>query len=445
MAEEYLQHASDGTGNGNGTSDSSYLHNNQNNHSNYHTASSTTASHTPSLTVGDSVISPGSANASLSYSGASYSGVYPGQTTQKGPDDDSNNGSGSGSGSGSDSGQQHHRFAPPPTTSGDFDLSLSLPAGTSASTATLLQTTALHAGARDGEGEGEGGTPASPSPRLQMPGSEATDFAFASVAAAAAAAAAPTSTSLTGASAAINEIAWTGHGSQWEVMQLDEPVGALPGVFEKDPQLELDFILTLESPCRTHMEFVNRRAADDPEQELYCGHALMASCPPPAVCEATPRGQPYAVETYDLPRASLAKLLNLSRQLVTEGQITPIMALQNLKCHAAYAQLTPHDVRLMINELATKIRCYGFGAVMEDFEFVDSLTAILNAKTEAGVGVAGAVGGRAADRYQQMFGQRLAALQGGSSATAVLPDGRMVGGGGVAGPGLPQVDEFLYA
>ncbi|KAI5281909.1 hypothetical protein KEM54_003058 [Ascosphaera aggregata] len=240
-----------------------------------------------------------------------------------------------------------------------------------------------------------------------------------------------------GASSAMNTIAWTGHDSHWNLIENEEAIGAIPGVFEKDPQLEMDFILSLESPCRNHMEFLNRRALNDPEQELYCGHALMATCPPPSQVISTPPGQLYPVETYNLPQASLSKLLNLSRQLVTEGQITPIMAVQNIKCHALYNDLTIQDIRQMINELSSKIRCYGFGAVMEDFEFMDSLTAILKSKTSCADSIGMAV--RAADRYKQMFGQKLAGVN-----THKNLDGRYIGGGGVAGPGMPQVDEFLF-
>ena len=109
----------------------------------------------------------------------------------------------------------------------------------------------------------------------------------------------------------------------------------------------------------------------------------MASCPPPTQITATEPGQMYPSQTYDLPHANLNTLLNLSRQLVTEGQITPIMALQSLKNHPMYHTLTRDDVMRMMDELTAKIRCYGFGAVLEDFEFMDSLSSVLASKMEA--------------------------------------------------------------
>ncbi|OAX78446.1 hypothetical protein ACJ72_07248 [Emergomyces africanus] len=160
-------------------------------------------------------------------------------------------------------------------------------------------------------------------------------------------------------------------------------VDDMPGIFEKDPQLGVEFILSLEQSCRTHMEFLCRRAEDDEQAEMISGHVLMASCPPPTQIVSTEPGQMYPVRTYDLPHTNLANLLNLSRQLVTDGQITPIMALQYLKSHDMYPSLTREDVRSMMDDLNSKIRCYGFGAVMEDFEFMDSFSSVLAGKLES--------------------------------------------------------------
>ncbi|RAH81903.1 hypothetical protein BO86DRAFT_389197 [Aspergillus japonicus CBS 114.51] len=158
----------------------------------------------------------------------------------------------------------------------------------------------------------------------------------------------------------------------------------LPGIFEADPQLQIDFILTLESPCREHTDYLCRRSiteADD-EDMPFSGHALMATCPPPSYIATTTNEQTYPHKTYDLPHVNLTTLLNLSRQLVTEGQITPIMALQCLKNHQLYGRLTREDVKIIVETLNTKVRCYGFGAVVEDFELMDCLTSVLDTKAE---------------------------------------------------------------
>jgi hypothetical protein len=109
----------------------------------------------------------------------------------------------------------------------------------------------------------------------------------------------------------------------------------------------------------------------------------MATCPPPSQIATAPRGQPYTFQTYDLPHPNLDTLLNLSKQLVTKDEITPIMALQVIKSHDMYPLLTREDVMRMMDDLVAKIRCYGFGAVLEEFEFMDSLSRVLAGKMEA--------------------------------------------------------------
>ena len=182
------------------------------------------------------------------------------------------------------------------------------------------------------------------------------------------------------------------------------PVSAMRGVFETDPQLQVDFILTyvitvfrsrtsanhpyrLEGPCREHTDYLCRRSVTEADDEdmPFSGHALMATCPPPSYIEHTSPEQTYPHKTYDLPLANLSTLLNLSRQLVTDGQITPIMALQFLKNHELYTTLSRDDVKIIIETLNTKVRCYGFGAVVEDFELMDCLSSVVGTKVDVGV------------------------------------------------------------
>ncbi|KAJ5926204.1 hypothetical protein N7516_007977 [Penicillium verrucosum] len=159
------------------------------------------------------------------------------------------------------------------------------------------------------------------------------------------------------------------------------------GVFETDPQLQVDFILTLEGPCREHTDYLCRRSVTEADDEdmPFSGHALMATCPPPSYIAKTTHEQPYPHKAPDLPHANLSTLLNLSRQLVTEGQITPIMALQCLKNHELYPTLRRDDIKIIMDTLNTKVRCYGFGAVVEDFELIDCLSSVLGTKVELGM------------------------------------------------------------
>ncbi|PLB38895.1 protein flbB [Aspergillus candidus] len=163
------------------------------------------------------------------------------------------------------------------------------------------------------------------------------------------------------------------------------------GIFELDNQLQVDFVLTLESPCREHTDYLCRRSVTEADDEdmPFSGHALMATCPPPSYISNTTPEQAYPHKTYDLPHVNLATLLNLSRQLVVEGQITPIMALQCLKNHELYHRLTRDDIKIVVETLSTKVRCYGFGAVMEDFELEDCLSSVVGSKVEIGYAYGG--------------------------------------------------------
>ncbi|ETI26404.1 hypothetical protein G647_03181 [Cladophialophora carrionii CBS 160.54] len=182
---------------------------------------------------------------------------------------------------------------------------------------------------------------------------------------------------------------------EFSIKQEDDATPDMPGIFEKEPQLGIDFILKLEQTCRDHEEYLVRRSMDSPnteEEALFSGHALMASCPPPSHIERVPAQQGGLQPTYEhkVPDAEsvqiLNNLLNLSQTLkgsaIPSGQVTPIMALQSLKGHRNYATLTREDVLCMIESIRSKVRCYGFGAVMEDFELRDALSSIFATKPE---------------------------------------------------------------
>lgn len=122
----------------------------------------------------------------------------------------------------------------------------------------------------------------------------------------------------------------------------------------------------------------------------------MASCPPPSHVASAERGAPYSFRTYNLPSPNLDTLLNLSKQIVSKDEVTPIMALHTLKTHALYHSFTREDVAHILDDLMAKVRCYGFGAVLEEFEFEDSLSRLVASKTEvvsASVGGGGGGGG----------------------------------------------------
>ena len=169
-------------------------------------------------------------------------------------------------------------------------------------------------------------------------------------------------------------------------------------------QAGIDFVLTLEKPCMDHMPWLLERGTEVGGGEP-CGHALMASCPPEPFPELTPdipfgysnvraaanegAGGGGAVETgqrtWELSKGDLATLLDLSKRLNLDGEITPVMAWGMVLAHPRLAELNEEDFAQMAEELGSKVRCYGFGAVMEEFEVRDALENIFSKKGDYGM------------------------------------------------------------
>lgn len=160
-----------------------------------------------------------------------------------------------------------------------------------------------------------------------------------------------------------------------------------------------------------HLPFLLDRA-NEPAGEP-CGHALMASCPPAQFQKLTPdrpfeSKAPDAPEaapsqgTWNISKADLSTLLDLSQRLDLDGEITPVMAWGMIMSHPRFASLTEADLGLIADELRRKVRCYGyvfkcklkfaygpaanmyrFGAVMEDFELKDAFESVCSNRIEA--------------------------------------------------------------
>jgi len=88
------------------------------------------------------------------------------------------------------------------------------------------------------------------------------------------------------------------------------------------------------------------------------GHALMATCPPYSHIDQHP-DEPYPHKMPDLPAVHLMKLFQLSGNLSLDGELTPVMALNMIRSHDRYADLTAADFEALGRELRSKTRCYG--------------------------------------------------------------------------------------
>ncbi|KAI9650906.1 hypothetical protein NHQ30_000941 [Ciborinia camelliae] len=172
-------------------------------------------------------------------------------------------------------------------------------------------------------------------------------------------------------------------------------------------QAGIDFVLTygkdfsgaLERPCMDHMQFIVERSSDV-DGEFFSGHALMASCPPESDMDMHPDipfghcmphnhsqetdgtdGGPPKQKTWDLSKSDLANLLDLSKRLDLNGEITPVMAWGMVLGHSRFSELKEVDFKSMSEELLPKVRCYGFGAALEEFEVRDALEARFGTET----------------------------------------------------------------
>jgi len=121
-----------------------------------------------------------------------------------------------------------------------------------------------------------------------------------------------------------------------------------------------------------HMQFLMVRAHD--ADETISGHALMATAPPDTHIANCPE-EKYPHQMPDITMPDLLKLLDLSNRLPLEGEITPIMAWAKILQDEKFSMLSKEDIEFIKNDLLAKIRCYGFGAVLEEFEVSDALMA----------------------------------------------------------------------
>ncbi|KAK4181176.1 hypothetical protein QBC36DRAFT_175767 [Triangularia setosa] len=172
-------------------------------------------------------------------------------------------------------------------------------------------------------------------------------------------------------------------------------------------QVGIDFVLTLERPCMEHLPWLLDRTAESGGVEP-CGHALMASCPPESFTQMSPdfpfghtnnvginnhahttRDNDHTgpqARTWDLAKPDLATLMNLSQKLNLDGEITPVMAWGMVVTHPKVNMLKMNDFKKLADELAGKVRCYGFGSVMEEFEVRDALENVFLTKSELVLG-----------------------------------------------------------
>jgi hypothetical protein len=94
---------------------------------------------------------------------------------------------------------------------------------------------------------------------------------------------------------------------------------------------------------------------------LPSGHAMMMSCPTPEHIRNKPDVEYPHQAPAGISAAILMKLFSISATLpINGGEITPVQALQLIRIHERYRQVTPADYEFLTNDLKGKSRCYGY-------------------------------------------------------------------------------------
>lgn len=106
-----------------------------------------------------------------------------------------------------------------------------------------------------------------------------------------------------------------------------------------------------------HAQFMCVRSIQEPEPSPS-GHALMASCPSWSHITTNP-DEPYSQQMMSIPNSDLMRLFTLSQNLPLDGEITPVMALNMIRSHPRYREMTLENFEAVTADLASKSRCYG--------------------------------------------------------------------------------------
>ncbi|KAL1878474.1 hypothetical protein Plec18167_004548 [Paecilomyces lecythidis] len=132
-------------------------------------------------------------------------------------------------------------------------------------------------------------------------------------------------------------------------------------------EIGIDFVLTLEDPCLSHTQ------GNPEEPEAPTGHALTATA---SLLFQAPGphgpGLPSA-STWGAPREGLDRLLRLSENIPLGGEVTPVVAWNRIRGLPAFQAIDSKVLSNLTKELSRYVKCYGFGAVIDEIIFEKTL------------------------------------------------------------------------
>jgi len=117
--------------------------------------------------------------------------------------------------------------------------------------------------------------------------------------------------------------------------------------------------------------------------QAISGHALMATAIPMDHVKEHGMEIKYVPHLAEIPKPDLSRMLNLCAKLPgLSREVTPVMAWSIILQHPRVMELTEVDVEGIKADLKNKVACFGFGAVMEDYDLQDAMTRAFAAKDE---------------------------------------------------------------
>ncbi|KAJ5380897.1 uncharacterized protein N7496_003325 [Penicillium cataractarum] len=124
-------------------------------------------------------------------------------------------------------------------------------------------------------------------------------------------------------------------------------------------QLGIDFVLSIERPCLFHTHHSN---TEDPSGHALSMQGILLSRAPQDLHDQS---------TWEVSARQLQKLFELSGCLGLDGYITPVQAWNRIISRLDLEQILGPGLEGLRSAMIPHVKCYGFGALIEDDEFED--------------------------------------------------------------------------
>ncbi|KAJ5501555.1 hypothetical protein N7453_006372, partial [Penicillium expansum] len=119
-------------------------------------------------------------------------------------------------------------------------------------------------------------------------------------------------------------------------------------------QIGVDFVLSLERPCLSHISSAH------PSGHAVSMQGTLLQLAPPTL-DSDSRWQ-VSAEVFQ-------KLFEMADRLDLDGYITPVQAWNRIRDHENFPWLTRERLRTLENAMRPNIKCQGFAAIMEEAIF----------------------------------------------------------------------------